>query len=159
MRHRSIAVLSLSSVAALAGCGSSSISVPAATVEPAVSIGGTAQSGQHALAGAHVYLFATATSGYGHPSTSLLSGTATGSADNIGAYVVTDASGKFNISGGFTCTSATQVYLYVLGGDAGAGVNLGTGLLAALGNCPTAGAAPAVTVNEVSTVVAAYALA
>ena len=57
----------------------------------------------------------------------------------------------------------TQVYLYALGGNPGAGVNSGAGLLAALGNCPSSGSflatVPFISINEVTTVAAAYAMA
>lgn len=145
-------------LAALAGCATSALTTaPAASLEPAVTLTGTIRSGQQPLAAAHVYLFAAATSGYGQPSVSLLTATSTGNADSRGAYVLTDSSGKFTISSGFTCSSSAQVYVYAVGGT-----NSAAGLLAALGACPTASTtakAPAIVVNEVTTIAAAYALA
>ena len=108
------------------------------------------------MVGAHVYLLAANTTGYGQPSASLLQASVTGASDAIGAYVTTDYAGHFTIPGGFTCSATTQVYLYALGG-----ANSAAGLLAALGNCPqTSELAPAsYVVNEVSTVASAYAMA
>jgi streptogramin lyase len=129
--------------------------------------------GQQPVIGAHVYLLAANTTGYNttsaqYPSVSLLSAADTGLSDSTGAYVVTGAGGSFNISGDYTCTPASngvpgqQVYLYITGGNSGGGSNSAIGLMAILGDCPAAGnfaaATPYVTVNEVSTVAAAYAM-
>jgi streptogramin lyase len=89
------------------------------------------------------------------------SGTATSGA----YYVTTDSNGNFSITGDYMCAAGQQVYLYALGGNAGAGANAAAGLMAVLGDCPggnfLAGTSPIpyVVVNEVSTVAAAYAIA
>ncbi len=71
--------------------------------------------------------------------------------------------GSFTITGDYHCTPNTQVYLYALGGNPGAGVNSAAGLLAALGSCPASGSflasLPFIQVNEVTTIAAAYAMA
>lgn len=112
--------------------------------------------------GAHIYLLAANTTGYGNPSVSLLNATATGLSDSVGAYVTTGSDGGFTITGDYTCTPRTQIYVYALGGNPGAGINSAAGFLAALGQCPAAGnflaATPFIWVNEVSTVAAAYAM-
>ena len=150
----------------------SSTSTP--TPGPGLAIQGKVHGGNQPITGAHVYLFAannTGNAGPGLPvgptnkSTSLLT---TGSSDTVGDYVTTDSNGNFSItSSEYSCTpDVTQVYLYALGGNPGliAGTNnLSAGLLAVLGNCPSAGnfltATPFIDVNEVSTIAAAYALA
>jgi hypothetical protein len=135
--------------------------------------------------GAHVYLFAANTTGYGgngiaasssNASVSLLTNTAgttldtSGGATNGDYYVGTSgvtvscpSGGCFTITGDYTCAAGAQVYLYALGGNAGGGTNAAAGLMAALGSCPMAGnfaaATPYIVVNEVSTVAAAYAMA
>ncbi|MDE1163693.1 MAG: hypothetical protein PW792_17350 [Acidobacteriaceae bacterium] len=123
-------------------------------------IAGKLMGGQQPVAGSHVYLFAVGTSGYGTASTSLLQ---TGTSDDIGSYVLSDANGNFSLTGQYTCTAGTQVYAYALGGDSGAGDNSMIGMMAVLGNCPSSGSlasqVPLVVINEVSTVAAAYALA
>jgi PKD domain len=112
------------------------------------------------VAYAHVYLFAANTTGYGKPSVSLLSATQTGTSDAVGAYVTTAFNGTFNMSGDYSCTSGQQLYLYVLGGDAGTGQDALLGMMAAIGSCPSStGPALFATVNEVSTIAAAYAFA
>jgi hypothetical protein len=118
---------------------------------------GVVRSGTAGIDGAHVYLFAAGTSGYGGASVPLLSAANTGLADAVGPYVVTASDGSFTLTGDYSCTSGQQLYLYALGGDSGYGPNPSAGLLAALGPCPTA--ATTVTVNEVTTIAAAYAFA
>ncbi|SNS35158.1 hypothetical protein SAMN05421770_101618 [Granulicella rosea] len=146
----------------LAGCGISSNPSPRQAVS-GMAIQGKVHGGQQPIGGAHVYMLAANTIGYGAASLSLLDPVATGLSDSIGAYVLTDANGNFNITGDYTCTPGQQVYLYSLGGDPGAGVNSASGLLAVLGACPAAGnflaATPFIFINEVSTAGAAHAIA
>jgi hypothetical protein len=154
----------------LTGCGAGPLAAPSA--EPGAAIKGTVHGGQQPIAGAHVYLLAANTTGYGgsgiaasaaNASVSLLQVANTGLSDALGAYVLSDAGGDFSISGDYSCTPGQQVYLYAKGGNPGAGVNASVGLMAVLGSCPAAGnfaaATPSVLVNEVSTVAAAYAMA
>ena len=149
------------------GCAMESTSTPVADVGSAIQ--GKVHGGQQPVVGAHVYLLAANTTGYGNASVSLLtSGTGrtqdtSGGATNGFYYVTTASDGSFSITGDYTCTANTQVYVYALGGNPGAGTNLAAGFMAALGNCPSSGsfltAAPYIFVNEVSTVAAAYAMA
>jgi hypothetical protein len=143
----------------LAGCSLSTTSGP--TPEAGLAMQGKVMGGQQAIVGAHVYLLAANSTGYGQPSLSLL--TSGSGSDTVGKYVTTDGSGGFSITGDYTCTTNTQVYVYALGGDAGSGPNAAAGLMAALGKCPATGnfllTTPFITVNEVSTVAAAYAFA
>lgn len=163
MRLRTFAILplSLSLVALLTGCSLSPTASP--TPEKGLALRGNIHGGQQPIVGAHVYLFAAGTTGYGQSSVSLLDSAATGNSDILGAYALTDSNGSFTLTGAYSCTPGTQVYVYSLGGDPGAGVNSASGLLAVLGNCPAEGnflaTVPFVWVNEVSTVAAAYAMA
>ena len=158
---RSVITLLFSTVFFLTGCSLSPTALPVA--EPAVALQGSVHGGQQPVVGAHVYLFAANTTGYGNASVSLLSASSTGHSDSVGAYVLTASDGTFSISGDYTCTANTQVYIYALGGNPGAGTNSAAGFLAALGNCPVAGnfasATPFISVNEVSTIAAAYTIA
>ena len=147
----------------LTGCGvtggSTSIASSSATGE---SIQGRVQGGQTPVIGTHVYLFAANTTGYGSPSVSLLQASSTGHSDSLGAYVLTDSTGAFTIDGDYSCKPDTQVYLYGLGGNPGAGTNSAAGFLAILGNCPSAAKFSSATpawMNEITTVAAAYAFA
>jgi hypothetical protein len=154
-------------VLALAGCsGGSSSWVSQTGSAPAASGGairGMVHGGQQGISGAHVYVFAANTTGYGDASVSLLqagAGTtldASGGPTNDDYYVTTDAGGNFSVTGDYSCSAGTQIYVYALGGNPGAGVNQSIGLMAALGDCASLPAY--LTVNEVSTIAAAYALA
>ncbi|SNS30933.1 hypothetical protein SAMN05421770_101436 [Granulicella rosea] len=137
---------------------------------------GEVHGGQQPIAGAHIYLLAANTTGYGGngiaPSTlnaslSLLTSVpgstaldASGGATNGFFYSTTDANGDFDIS--VSCTPGQQVYMYALGGNPGAGINSAVGAMAILGSCPPMGnfsTIPYVSINEVSTIAAAYAFA
>jgi hypothetical protein len=151
----------------LAGCGG--ITDAPTMPEAGLAMSGSVHGGQGPIVGAHVYLLAANTTGYGAASVSLLTAGTGRTLDSSGGptngfyYLTSDASGDFSITGDYTCTANTQVYAYALGGNPGAGTNSAAGLMAALGNCPVAGnfqtAAPFIFMNEVSTVAAAYAMA
>lgn len=163
---------------ALTGCSVTAVDSPTAP-EAGVAFQGHVFGGQQPIVGAHVYLFAAGTGGYGGPgiaastsnaSTSLLTsvpGSTTldtgGGSTNGDYYVTTNSSGAFSITGDYSCSPGAAVYLYALGGNPGSGTNSAGGLLAALGTCPSAGnllgTDPFIAVNELSTVAAAYALA
>ena len=157
----------------LAGCGGggpivSTVTQPTAPL-PGAALTGVVSSGSQPIVGAHVYLLAANTTGYGgsglsasssNASVSVVAEDETGDSDAVGAYVVTGANGQFSLTGDYACSSGQQLYLYALGGNTGSGVNSAAGLMAMVGSCPSS-SSPAVfaTVNEVSTVAAAYALA
>jgi len=149
----------------LTGCSGSS-SVSTSTQSNAVrgtALQGRVHGGQQPIIGASVYLFAANTAGSGNASISLLSSASGTSRDSIGNYyVTTDSSGTFSISGDYTCPSTTsQLYLYAVGGNPGAGTNSAAGLMAALGTCPANGTLPPslyILMNEVSTIATAYAI-
>lgn len=152
-------------VCTLIGCSTSTTSNPPTGTTPtppaAAAVSGVIKDGSKPISGAHVYLFAANTTGYGQASVSLLSDASTGASDSIGAYVLSDSTGSFSISS-FSCSSNSQLYLYSLGGNAGAGANTATGLMAVLGPCPSSdsflSSLPSVSVNEVTTIAAAFAL-
>jgi hypothetical protein len=161
-----IRAFSVCGVVLLAGCSGGILGgvKPTQGAQPSSSAGarlvGGVHGGQQPIAGSHVYLLAAGTNGYGQASVSLLT-SGTGS-DGLGTYVATDGNGGFSITGDYTCAAGQQVYVYALGGDPGAGTNAAAGLMAALGNCPVEGVFPSslfISVNEVSTVAAAYAMA
>lgn len=155
----------------LTGCTLTSTDPPLPVQGAAIQ--GSVYGGQQPIVGSHVYLFAANTTGYGgsgiapsssNASVSLLSAISTGHSDSLGAYVLSGAGGNFSITGDYNCTPNQQVYVYALGGDPGAGgANPHAGLMAVLGNCPVAGnfagTVSFITVNEVTTVAAAYAMA
>jgi streptogramin lyase len=168
MRMRSstllLCVASLPLAGLLAGCAGMSTTASPETAS-GLSIKGYVHGGQQPIVGAHVYLMAAATTGYGAASVSTLAGSSTGLSDTVGAYVLSSSTGSFTITGDYSCTPNTQLYLYALGGNPGINntTNSASGLLAALGSCPTTGTfasnVPYVFINEVSTVATAYAIA
>jgi sugar lactone lactonase YvrE len=151
------------SVAALFLSGCTLQSAAPAAAGQGVVVQGRVHGGRQAIAGARIYLMAAGTSGYGAASVSLLDSRATGQADGIGAYVVSDALGGFSITNDYSCTSSQQVYLLAVGGNAGSGSNAAAALMAVLGQCPSASsnfaaAVPFILVNELTTVAGVYAL-
>lgn len=81
-------------------------------------ISGHVFGGQQAVTSAHIYLLAVSTGGYSTASSSLLI-TSTNGTDSIGGYVLTDASGNFNITGDYSCTTGQQMYLLATQGNPG----------------------------------------
>jgi hypothetical protein len=107
--------------------------------------------GQQPISGAIITMYAAGTSGYGTGATSILNGTGS---------VTTASDGTFDIASGYTCpSSSSQVYLIATGGNVGSGVNNNATLMAALGNCGDLDSSTFVSINEVSSVAAVYALA
>jgi sugar lactone lactonase YvrE len=147
----------------LAGCGSSGSNPPAQSTPTTplsdADIYGTVYGDQQVVSGAHIYLFAANTTGYGNASVSLLSAAETGASDSVGAYVATSTNGTFTLKGDYSCSSGQQLYLYILGGIVNLASNPASGLMAAIGNCPSSsGSGIPLIVNEATTVAAAYAM-
>ena len=133
------------------GCGAgfnASSSAPAAVA--GVKLQGTVFGGQQPVIGATLQLYAANLSGYGATSYPLLTTT-----------VTSGSGGGFNITGDYTCPSATTpVYITATGGSAGStGTNTGLVLMAALGACGNLTASTLISLNELTTVASAYALA
>jgi hypothetical protein len=138
----SVTFLSLLSAAYLTGCSGFEAGFPPASTNPEqVSLGpisGSVFGGHSPLVGAHIYLVQASTSGYGAPATSLLNANSTATSSSYPAVVnasdpiiptfgdyffeSTDASGSFNLSGDYTCTTGSNgangppVYIYAFGG-------------------------------------------
>jgi hypothetical protein len=172
-------VVAMACAAMLAGCSANFVPSPVQPDHVLVGpIRGNVHGGQQAISGAHIYLYAAGTTGYASAATSLICNSTTdpnfqtttcpdaGNVDGNGNYyVITDGSGNFNISGDYMCTSGTQVYLVAYAGNPGltAGTNNTIIMqMAGLGECPSSGTlaqqVPYVTINEISTVVFAYAM-
>jgi hypothetical protein len=118
---------------------------------PGTGFSGSLHGGQQPISGAIVTMYAAGTSSYGTGATSILNGS---------GNVTTASDGTFNISSGYTCpSSSSQVYLIATGGNVGSGVNNNATLMAALGNCGDLSSSTFVSINEVSSVAAVYALA
>jgi streptogramin lyase len=158
------ATLGLTGCVTLAGndpaTASSTATSPATPVAPYVVISGNVHGGLAPVSGAHVYLMAVNTTGYGAASISILNSSVTGQSDSTGAYVLTDNVGGYSIlSSAINCTSDQYTYLLATGGNAGVGVNSAISLLAAVGPCQASSTSATAWINEVTTVGTAYALA
>jgi len=152
----------------LAGCaGMPAITTSNTDSIPGTVLHGSVHGGQNPIGGAHVYLYAVNTTGYGGPgiaasttnaSVSLLhSGTGTTQDGSGHYYVTTDQYGNFTITGDYSCPSNyPNTYFYASGGDPGlgSGVNSAITLTAPAQACNTSASTD---INEVSTIVTAYA--
>ena len=136
---------------------------------PIGNIQGSVHGGQAPVTGAHIYLYAAGTGGYGTGATSLIRSTAPNAFEdgNGNYYVVTDGNGNFAVGGDYGCTEGTQVYMVAVGGNpgiTGGGTVNNTAIvqMAGLGQCPAAGnlaaQVPFLVINEVTTVAFAYAM-
>ena len=88
---------------------------------PIGNIQGSVHGGRLPVTGAHIYLLAASTGGYGTYGTSLISSTAPNAFEdgNGNYYVVTDGNGNFALGGDYTCTEGQQVYMVAYGGNPG----------------------------------------
>jgi hypothetical protein len=113
---------------------------------------GLVHGGQQPVTGATIQLYAAGATGDGSAATPLLS-----------PAPVTDANGTFNISGTYTCPSASSlVYIVASGGNPGlpAGTNnAALSMMAALGPCGNLSPSTLIFIDELTTVAAVYALA
>jgi streptogramin lyase len=133
-----------------AGSTSTPVSCPALTPVAGAAFTGKAMAGQQPVNGAAVQLLAAGNAGNGSAAKALLATPA-----------LTDSSGGFTISGGYSCPSAqTPVYLTSKGGQAGSGsVNSSLWLMTAIGECGNIGAGSNFALNEVTTAASVWALA
>jgi hypothetical protein len=142
------------------GIGTTSGTGPASPVGiPGAAIKGQVYGGQQPITGASVYLYAAGSTGYGsaypYPN---------GASSMLGSNVVTtDANGNFNITNDYMCPSATtEVYLEAVGGSPDtnpADNNPNIVQIVALGPCGGLANMSFITMNELTTVASAYALA
>jgi streptogramin lyase len=144
-----VSTLGLSAL--LAGCGNGlagDLNSAGTGSQAALQVSGIVHGGQQPVTQATVQLYTVGTTGLQSASTAL-----------IGTTVQTDGSGNFNITGKYSCTSATQVYIVATGGNSGSGTNGSISLAAALGPCASLTSGTYIVINEVTTIAAAYALA
>ena len=147
----------------LVGCGSGpSLLTSLPVVSPPLS--GVVHGGQQPISGAHIHVFGAVNNGYGAQAASLMTGG--GNYDAYGEYVTTTSTGTFNLTGYYACTPGQNVYVLSYAGNPGlvAGTsNTSAVLVALLGPCPSddtfAGHISSISLSELSTVAAAYALA
>lgn len=143
----SLVAAALSASLLSAGCGAGAPSTISGPV--GLHLSGSVFGGQQPVIGATIQLYTVGTTATGAASTALITG----------APVLTVAGGSFSITLTYSCTNATQVYIVARGGDPGAGVNSASAMAAALGPCSSLTSGTFISINELSTVAAAYALA
>ena len=152
LRSSLFAVSFTLAVFAVTGCGiSRTLSAPAGGTE-ALALTGRVKGGQQPISGATLSLYSVGTTGYGAGATPMLT-----------QVVKTDASGNFSITNDYTCgTGNPEVYLVSRGGNPGlqSGTdNQAAVLMAPLGPCNTLSSATFISLNELTTVASAWALA
>jgi hypothetical protein len=145
-------------ILALSGCsfsGNPGFAIP--TAVPGAHLTGHVFGGQQPVNGVNVQLYAAGSTGYGsaYPYTAGIS--------LLGNNVVTTTEfGDFNITGDYTCPSAsTEVYLVGTGGYPvpGQPANANLAMMAALGPCGNLTSSTYIAVNELTTVATVWALA
>ncbi len=109
---------------------------------------GSVHGGQQPVQGAEVELYVAGAAKYG------------AGAKTLTPAATTDANGDFVLTGGYTCPSSKSLtYLVATGGDPGVGSdNHALAMMAVLGECGNLGSIQSITIDEVTTVGAAFAL-
>jgi hypothetical protein len=143
-------MVSFSTLLLLTGCG---VDPHSLTSSPASAhVHGHVMGGQQPVGFASLQLYVVGATGNGSASTPLFQN------PNY-----SDSNGNFDITGDYSCPSySSQIYLVATGGNPGLSSgtnNAALTLVNALGNCGDLPNAPYVTINEVTTVAAAYSLA
>lgn len=144
-----LVLLSGSALLGLAGCGMGTTAAP----DPIpLQVSGQVHGGQQAVIGAAIQLYAVGATGNGSAATPLLT-----------TPVLSTTNGSFSITGDYTCpSSTTQVYITATGGNPGltsGATNHALAMMAALGSCGNLKPTQFITINEVTSVAAAWALA
>lgn len=134
----------------LSGCGAGRL-LPDVAVTSGAQVRGNVHGGQQPVSGSQIQLWAAGSSSNGSAATPLLT-----------TAVYSDGGGGFGISNDYTCpTPTTQVYLTATGGNpglSGSVNNASLALVAALGDCGSLATVPTISINELTTVAAAYGL-
>ena len=132
-------VLASLAVGLMSGCSGSFAPGPIQLNRTQIgNIQGAVHGGQAPVTGAHIYLYAAGTGGYGTNATSLISSTAPNAFEDGDGnyYVVTDGNGNFALGGDYTCTEGTQVYMVAVGGNRSASALLSKStILSETGGC------------------------
>jgi streptogramin lyase len=144
-----LSIVSIGFTSALAGCGAA---LNSGTVQQGTPLTGVVHGGQQPISDAAVFLYVAGTTAPDSGASNLLK-----------TSVHSDSNGLFNITDDYTCPSSdSQVYLVAQGGNPGLSVgakNNASVLMTALGNCGDLSSSTYVTINEVTTAGAAWALA
>ena len=161
MQHCRGFLLLLPLLAGIAGCGTTSVTsigtpispTPTPTPTPTTfTISGTVHGDLKAVSNATVQLYIAGTTGNGSAATPVLT-----------TAVTTGSTGSFTFTGSYQCASSTsQAYITATGGNPGLASGTNNNALvfiATIGSCSNLSTVSSVSINEVTTVAAVYALA
>jgi cyclophilin family peptidyl-prolyl cis-trans isomerase len=150
MRLPGVSLAAIALSLGLTGCGLG-VSPSAPGITGTMHLTGQVHGGQQPVTASQVYLYAVSATN-GGTAASLL---------NTPGFVPTDTSGSFSITSDYTCPAGAYVYLLAIGGNPGLslGVNSEIALAAGLGPCSSLSASTHITINELTTVAFAYAVA
>jgi hypothetical protein len=145
--------LAFSAALLVTGCGVQAGMEADTSVQGQLLMRGNVHGGQQPVTGSSVYIFTAGKLGNGSAALNVLPQTS----------ATTDSHGNFNLGATFNCVSGTdQAYLVAKGGNPGLVANTNNAALvmvAALGPCSGLSTPQAITINEMTTVAAAWALA
>ena len=143
------AVTGLLAAMFVTGCSLQTAEAPV-TSQGVIQLSGHAMGGSQPIASSTIQLYAVGTAGDGSAAASQLTSVVTSGSD-----------GSFNITSQYSCPSTTSLmYITATGGNPGTGGNNSAiSLMAALGQCQTLKPSTTITINELTTVAAVYALA
>jgi len=170
MRHP-IAALALTAAAlVLTGCSGFQPSAIAPTRAALTGVKGNIHGGQNPIGYASLQVYAAGTnSGYGSGATPLIpagsyyaggaSGCVASGTQVCYPGVVSDANGNFGLTGDYTCTLGTNLYITATGGNPGGGTNNSSVLMVGFGLCDNLANVTFLQVNEITTVGTVWALA
>jgi hypothetical protein len=137
-------------LALLSGCAMTSSGPSDSTISD---VSGVVHGGQSPIQAATVNLYVTSTTATGYGQAATLIGT--GSTNSSGVFTISPS------ANGTNCPAGQQAYITSAGGYPSGSPSLANTsilMMAALGNCNTISSSTFVTINEVTTVAAAYAL-
>jgi sugar lactone lactonase YvrE len=155
-----VAAVALGTLAAVNGCGMGTVTGTQSTTVVSAKrvVNGKVHGGQQPISGAVIQLYAVGIAGLKSAATPLVAMTVTTAAD-----------GSFSITGDWDCTSNTATYgvnplLYITATGGNPGMpgpvnNSSVVMMAALGACSGVNASTFISLDEMTTVAAAYALA
>jgi hypothetical protein len=169
MRHR-LLVLTMAMIA-LTGCAGIGTSVNQGPVQVHIAgFKGNVHGGQSPIGFASLQVYQAGTTGtYGTGAVALIpsgsyyaggvQGCVASNSQVCYSNVVSDANGNFALTGDYSCTLGTNLYITATGGNTGAGINNSSLLMTGFGLCDNLGNVSFLQVNEVTTVGTVWALA
>ena len=147
MKRAGLVVASTMMLLLSAGCAGN-FQTTASSPQAAAVLQGSVHGGQQPVSGATIQLYGVGTTADKSAATTLLT-----------APVLTDGNGNFSITGLYSCTGVTQVYITATGGIPGGSLpNPNLAMMTALGACSSLTATTQIAIDENTTVAATSAL-